>query len=66
MVDSCKRNFTVEELIEVLAAGHTLCVDRIGTPELPELDELWEKGLVTRQLVKIDEQSSVLKYRWKT
>lgn len=61
----CPRVLTKEEMIVGLKAGRTLCVDRRDAPELPELLELEREGLVTSRLVEIDEQSSVLKFRWK-
>ena len=51
-------------MIEMLEAGLTLCVDRKDAPELPELLEMQEQGLVTSQLVDVEEQYSVLKFRW--
>jgi hypothetical protein len=63
---TCPRNLTKDELIAGLKAGRTLCVDRKDAPELPELLELEAQGLVESRLVEIDEQSSVLKFRWRT
>lgn len=60
----CKRNMTREQMIEGLKSGKTLNVDRCDAPELPELWELEKQGLVTSKLKEIDEQSSVLKFRW--
>jgi hypothetical protein len=39
--------------------------DRHDAPELPELLEMQDQGLVESRFVEIDEQSSVLKFRWK-
>ena len=64
MID-CPRNLTKDEMIAGLKAGRTLCVDRRDAPELPELLEMQAQGLVESHLVEIDEQSSVLKFRWK-
>jgi hypothetical protein len=65
-VSDCPRNFTKEQIVEGLKAGKTFCVDRRDAPEFPELLEMEQQGLVTSQLVVIDEQSSVMKFRWKT
>lgn len=64
-MSECKRNFTKDEIIAGLKAGRTLNVDRRGAPELVDLQALEAEGLVTSKLVVIDEQSSVLKFRWK-
>lgn len=64
-MSDCPRNMSKEQIIEGLKAGKTLCVDRIDAPELEDLLELERQGLVTQRLVEIDEQSSVLKFRWK-
>jgi hypothetical protein len=40
-------------------------MDRRDAPELDDLKELERQGLVTQQLVEIDEQCSVVKWRWK-
>ena len=63
---TCPRNFTKEQIIAGLKAGRTLCMDRKDAPEYADLLELQAQGLVTSQLVEIDEQSSVLKWRWKS
>jgi len=60
------RNLAKDEMIAGLRAGCTLCVDRKDAPELPELLELETQGLVESRLVEIDEQSSVLKFRWRS
>lgn len=44
---TCPRNFTREEIIAGLKAGRTLVVDRRDAPELADLLELEEQGLVT-------------------
>lgn len=59
----CPRVLTRDEIIEGLKAGRTLCVDRKDAPELEDLRGLEADGLVTSELVEIDEQSSVLKFR---
>lgn len=61
---TCPRNFTRDQIIAGLKAGRTLCVDRCDAPELPELLDLERQGLVTSRMVEIDDQSSVLKFRW--
>lgn len=61
----CPRNRTRNQMIFGLKAGRTLCVDRRDAPELLELLEMQEQGLVESRLLEIDEQSSVLKFRWK-
>jgi hypothetical protein len=62
--NECRRNFGTEEMLAGLRAGRTLCVDRMDAPEWVELRE-WEiRGLVTFELVEIDEQSSVVRVRW--
>ena len=60
------RNLTKDEMIAGLRAGCTLCVDRKDARELPELLELEAQGLVESRLVEIDEQSSVLKFPWRS
>ncbi len=60
----CRRNFSREEMIAGLMAGRTLHVDRCDAPELDDLLALEREGRVTSQLIEIDEQSSVLKFRW--
>lgn len=62
---SCPRNFTKEQIIAGLKAGRTLCQDRKDAPELEDLLELERQGLVTQELVVLDEQSSIIKWRWK-
>jgi hypothetical protein len=64
-MNDCPRNLTVDQMIASLKAGRTLCVDRRDAPGLPELLEMEAQGLVESRLVEIDEQSSVLKFRWK-
>lgn len=61
---TCLRVQTKEQLIEGLKAGRTCCIDRKDAPELQDLLEMESQGLVTSRLVEIDEQSSVLKFRW--
>lgn len=60
----CRRNFTKEQIIDGLKAGRTFCVDRRNAPELKDLRDLERQGLVSARLVEIDDQSSVLKFRW--
>jgi hypothetical protein len=60
----CPRVLTKEQLIAGLKAGRTVNVDRRDAPELQDLLELERQGLVTSRLVQIDEQSSVLKFKW--
>lgn len=55
---------TREEIIAGLKAGRTLCCDRRDAPDLPIVMDLQNEGLVTTELVQLDEQSSVLKVRW--
>lgn len=62
---TCPRNLSKEQIIVGLKAGRTLCVDRRDAPELEDLLELEQQGLVTQTLVQIDDQSSVAKWRWK-
>lgn len=64
-MSDCPRVLTKEQMIEGLKAGRTLNVDRRDAPELPELLGMEREGLVTSELVEINEQSSVLKFRWK-
>jgi hypothetical protein len=64
-MNDCPRKLTREEMIAGFKAGRTLSVDRRDAPELPELLEMQEQGLVESRLVEIEEQSSVLKFRWK-
>jgi len=52
-------------MIAGLRARRTLCVDRKDAPELLELLRTGSAGLVESRLVEIDEQSSVLKFRWR-
>lgn len=65
MSNDCPRVMTKEQMIAGLKAGRVLCVDRKDAPELPELLQMQRDGLVESKLVIIDEQSSVLKFRWK-
>jgi hypothetical protein len=63
---NCPRMLSREQIIVGLQAGRTLNVDRRDAPELVDLLELERQGLVQSRLVEIDEQSSVLKFWWKT
>jgi hypothetical protein len=56
---------TKEQMIEGLKAGRTLIVDRRDAPELKDLLELQEQGLVESTMVHYDEQSSAAKWKWK-
>jgi hypothetical protein len=62
---TCPRNFPKEEIIARLKAGQTLVVDRRDAPELQDLMELEQQGLVQHYWVEIDEQHTVVKWRWK-
>jgi hypothetical protein len=61
---TCNRNFTKEQIVDGLRAGRTMNVDRKDAPELEDLLDLERQGLVEQRLVVIDEQSSVVKWRW--
>lgn len=61
----CPRNFTFAEVIVGLKTGATLCMDRIDAPERKDLEWLLNKGFVTNELKMIDDQSSVLEWKWK-
>ena len=54
-----------EYFVESLKAGKTLCITRRDSPALPICLELEAEGLVTQEFKQIDEQSSVVKFRWK-
>lgn len=60
----CPKVMTLEQMIIGLAVGRTLCVDRSDSPELPYLLTLQRLGYVSGHLKDIDEQSSVLKFKW--
>ena len=62
----CRRNFSKDELIAGLKAGRTLVMDRRDAPEFADLLDLEMQGLVEQQFVEFDEQSSAVKWRWKT
>ena len=64
-MSDCPRNFTKDELIAGLKAGLTLVMDRRDAPELDDLLDLEQQGLVTQEFVQFDEQSSAVKWRWK-
>jgi len=55
---------TREEIVEGLKAGHTLCVVRKDVPEAPIISDLIREGLVTTEIVQMEEQSSMMKVRW--
>ncbi len=61
---TCKRNFTKDQLIAGLKAGKTLCMDRRDAPEVDDLLDLERQGLVTQEFIILDEQSTVIKWRW--
>jgi len=63
-MSDCPRMISKDQIIAGLKAGRTLCIDRRDAPELQDLLELQEQGLVTSELVNIDDQSSVAKFRW--
>lgn len=62
---TCQRNLTKEQMIVGLKAGRILAVDRRDAPELEDLRALEREGLVESRLVEIDEQSSVLQFKWR-
>lgn len=62
---NCPRRFTKEQLIEGLKAGQTMVVDRRDAPELQDLMELEQQGLVQHYWVNINDQHSVVKWLWK-
>jgi len=62
----CPRRFTKEEIIARLKGGETLKVDRVDAPELDDLFDLVAEGVVVPIYVLYDEQSSALKFCWKT
>ncbi len=57
---------TRDEIITGLKAGRTLCIDQRTAPELEIVRALEKEDLVSCHLINIDEQSTVLKVRWKT
>ena len=61
---TCIRNMTKEQIISGLKVGRKLMVDRIDAPELEDLRELEQAGLVKSELVVFDEQSSALRFTW--
>ncbi len=60
------RNFTKDQVIAGLKAGRTLVMDRRDAPEFEDLLDLERQGLVTQQFVEIDDQSSAIKWRWRS
>jgi len=64
-MSNCPRVMTRDEMIEGLKRGKTLAVDRRDAPELEDLLDLQAEGLVESELIEVDEQYSVLKFRWK-
>jgi hypothetical protein len=63
---TCRRNLTKDQIIAGLKAGRTLVMDRRDAPEFEDLLDLERQGLVTQQFVEIDDQSSAIKWRWRT
>lgn len=63
---SCPRNFTKDQIITGLKAGRTMVMDRRDAPEFEDLLDLERQGLVTQQFVEIDDQSSAVKWRWRS
>lgn len=51
------------EIMAGLKAGKTLCVDRKDFPHLSWLLKLAEQGVLVAELVQMDSQSSVMKFR---
>jgi hypothetical protein len=64
-MSDCPRVMTRDEMIKGLKAGRMLCVDRKDAPELPELLEMEQQGLVRMRLRDDDDQYSRLEFRWK-
>ena len=62
----CPRNFTKEQIITSLKSGRVLIMDRIDAPELEDLQELENQGLVTSTFAYAGSQGSVLKWNWKS
>ena len=56
---------TRKEIVERLQRGWVLCIDQATAPELDIVRDLNREGLVMTELIEIDEQSTVLKVRWK-
>ena len=54
----------LEEAITGLIAGRVLCFDRKDNPLLPDMYNLESIGLVSSEIVQVDEQGSVIKFRW--
>jgi hypothetical protein len=63
-MSDCPRMLTKEQMIAGLKAGRRLRVDRRDAPELPELLELQDQGLVTSRLIEVDEQYSYAEFTW--
>lgn len=61
----CPRIFTKEQIIAGLKSGRIMVQDRRDAPEYADLLELEAQGLVTQELIEIDEQSSIVRWRWK-
>lgn len=53
---------TKEQVLAGLKAGRTLCCDRKDEPLLPWL---LSHPNIENEFVQLDEQSSVLKFRWR-
>jgi hypothetical protein len=54
---------TKEEAMAGLEAGRVLRCDRRDEPLLPWLLELSAKGIITNELVEVDEQYSYLEFK---
>lgn len=64
-MNECPRKFTRDEIVAGLKAGNILYVDRKDAPELEDLLDLQNQGLVESRLIEFDEQSSALRFKWK-
>lgn len=57
---------TKEQMVAGMIRGRRLMVDRRDAPELPELLALVEEGFVEFEFVIFDEQSTALRFKWKS
>jgi hypothetical protein len=64
-MSDCPRTMTREEMEEGLRAGRKLRVDRRDSPELLDLQDMLDEGLITATLVEVDEQYSYFEFEWK-
>lgn len=55
---------TLEDCLDGLRKGRRLICDRRDAPLLPALLKLVDDGLLTSNLVDVDDQSSYLEFRW--